>query len=108
MLKFAIDYKVRRAKLSISKKCKKGKKMLKCAGEWKVRHVRGSLKFYYNGFLLEYALMQLMFLLLSELWNIKEGIVLECQESKYNSWNLYLSLLWISKWDICQICFKVC
>ena len=30
------------------------------------------------------TLMQLMFLLLSELWNIKEGIVLEYQKSKYN------------------------
>ena len=30
------------------------------------------------------TLMQLMFLMLSELWNIKEGIVLECQKSKYN------------------------
>lgn len=45
MLKFAIDYKVGRAKLSISKKCKESQKILKYAGEWKVRHVRGSLKF---------------------------------------------------------------
>ena len=41
----------RQWKLSISKKC-----VLKCAGGYKVRHVRGWLKFYYNGFLLDCAL----------------------------------------------------
>ena len=44
-LKFNVNYKMRPAKLSIS-----NKGVLNCAGKYKVQHLCGYYKFYYNLF----------------------------------------------------------